>query len=31
MKEKIKVAVIACGNRARNVVKHLLEDSERQV
>ena len=29
--EKIRVAVIACGNRARNVVNHLLQDSERQV
>ena len=29
--EKIRVAVIACGNRARNVVDHLLRDSERRV
>ena len=31
MKESIKVAIIACGNRARGVVKHLLEASGRKV
>ncbi len=29
--EKIKVAVLACGRRARKVVGNLLRDSERQV
>jgi predicted dehydrogenase len=31
MEKKIKVAVIACGNRCRNVINHLLKDSDRQV
>ena len=31
MGKKINVAVIACGNRSRGVVSHLLKDSNRQV
>ena len=31
MEKKIKVAVIACGNRARKVVGNLLRDSDRRV
>jgi len=28
MEKKIRVAVVACGNRSRNVIGHLLRDSE---
>ncbi len=31
MDKKIKIAVVACGNRSRKVVGQLLKDSERQV
>ena len=31
MEKKIKVAVLACGNRSRKVVANLLRDSNRQV
>ena len=31
MEKKIKVAVLACGNRCRKVVQNLLNDSNRQV
>ena len=31
MEKKIKVAVLACGNRSRKVVDNLLRDSDRQV